>query len=262
MPKITTRNLTKYYLDKKSKVATAVLYNVDCEIPDNSFTVIVGKSGSGKTTFIKTIAGLIAPDDGSIYFDDVDVTHYTAQQRNVSLLSQEYALYPHLTVFDNIAYPLKLMRAPADEIRRRVNEVCSLLDISLLSSRRIRQLSGGQLQRVALARALVKNPDVVLLDEPLSNLDEKSRADLSWQFTKLQKKLNCVFVYVTHSISEAQKLADYIIVFDNGDIIQRGDASTVIRNTSGAFYEFAQAESGAFDTEKETIDKDEYDEII
>lgn len=262
MPKITTQNLTKYYTDKKAKVATAVLYNINCEIPDNSFTVIVGKSGGGKTTFIKTLAGLIVPDDGSIFFDDINVTHYTAQQRNVSLLSQEYALYPHLTVFDNIAYPLKLMRASAEEIRRRVDEVCSLLDISLLSSRRIRQLSGGQLQRVALARALVKNPDVVLLDEPLSNLDEKTRADLSWQFTKLQKKLNCVFVYVTHSIAEAQRLADYIIVFDNGDVIQCGVAADVIRDTSGAFYEFVQAEVGAFDAEQERLEKDDYDEII
>ncbi len=262
MPKITTRKLTKYYVDKKSKTATAVLYNVDCEIPDKSFTVVVGKSGSGKTTFVKTLAGLISPDEGSIYFDDVEVTFATASQRNISLLTQEYALYPHLTVFDNIAYPLKLMRAPADEIRRRVNEICELLDITLLSSRRIRQLSGGQLQRVALARALVKTPDVVLLDEPLSNLDEKSRLEISLQFARLQKKLGCSFVYVTHSIVEAQRLADYIVVFDNGDVVQQGDKNTVVRDTSGAFYEFAQAEANAKNAEMNIVGEDTDDEIV
>lgn len=154
------------------------------------------------------------------------------------------------------------MRAAAEEIRRRVNDVCDLLDISFLTSRRTRQLSGGQLQRVALARALVKNPDVVLLDEPLSNLDEKARADLSWQFKNLQKKLNYVFVYVTHNIAEAQRLADYIVVFDNGDIVQNGEATEVIRDKSGAFYEFAQAEAGALKTERHEIEKDEYDEIV
>lgn len=262
MPKITTRKLTKYYIDKKSKTATAVLYNVDCEIPDKSFTVVVGKSGSGKTTFVKTLAGLIAPDEGSILFDGVDVTHATASQRNLSLLTQEYALYPHLTVFDNIAYPLKIMRAPADEIRRRVNDICRLLDISLLSSRRIRQLSGGQLQRVALARALVKNPDIVLLDEPLSNLDEKTRLALSLQFTRLQKKLGCSFIYVTHSIAEAQRLADYIVVFDNGDVVQQGDRNTVVRSVSGAFYELAQADANAKAAETSIIEEDTNDEIV
>jgi len=262
MPKITTCNLTKYFVDKKKKTATAVLYNVGCEIPDKSFTVIIGKSGSGKSTFIKTLAGLISPDEGQILFDGVDVTYVTAAQRNVSLLTQEYALYPHLTVFDNIAYPLKLMRAPAEEIRSRVNEICELLDISLLSSRRIRQLSGGQLQRVALARALVKNPDVVLLDEPLSNLDEKSRADISLQFKKLQKKLSCSFIYVTHSIAEAQRLADYIVVFDNGDVIQQGEAQKIIRDTTGAFFEFAQSEANAMAKEMNTIGDNADDEIL
>ena len=262
MPKITTVNLTKYYIDKKSKTATAVLYNVDCEIPDKTFTVIVGKSGSGKTTFVKTLAGLIAPDEGSILFDGVDVTSSTASQRNVSLLTQEYALYPHLTVFDNIAYPLKLMRAPAEEIRRRVNGICELLDITLLTSRRIRQLSGGQLQRIALARALVKNPDTVLLDEPLSNLDEKSRYTLSMQFAQLQKKLGCSFIYVTHSITEAQRLADYIVVFENGDVVQQGNRDTVVKDTSGAFYEFAKAEAAAKEAEMIIVGDDTDDEIV
>lgn len=262
MPTIKTVDLTKYYVDKKKNVATAVLYNVNCTIPDRSFTVIAGSSGCGKTTFVKTLTGLLKADDGKIYFDKADFTDVSPQKRNVSYLSQEYALYPHLTVFDNVAYPLKIMRAPADEIRMRVNETLEMLDISFLASRKIRQCSGGQLQRAALARALVKNPDVVFLDEPLSNLDEKTRRDVSMQFAKLQKKLSSTFVYVTHSVAEAQRLADYVIVMDNGEVVQEGEAEKVFKDKEGAFSEFVSAERQAFDNERKILERDDDDEIV
>lgn len=263
MPTIKTTNVSKYFVDKKKKIAVAALYDVNCDIPSNSFCVIVGKSGCGKTTLLKTLVGLLAADEGEIFYGDVNVTGISVQNRNVSLLTQEYALYPHLTVFDNIAYPLKLMRASAEEIRKRVGEVCELLDIGFLVSRKIRQCSGGQLQRIALARALVKNPDIVFLDEPLSNLDEKTRVAVSLQFAELQKKLSATFVYVTHSIAEAQRLATYILVMDNGTIVEQGDAKTVINNKSGVFYEFLQAEREAATIQQTIVDKEEdNDEIL
>lgn len=263
MPKIKTTNLSKYFIDKKKNVAVAALYDVNCDIPSNSFCVIVGKSGCGKTTLLKTLVGLLRADEGEIYFGETNVTDVAAQNRNVSLLTQEYALYPHLTVFDNIAYPLKLMRAGADEIRKRVGEVCDLLDIGFLASRRIKQCSGGQLQRVALARALVKNPDIVFLDEPLSNLDEQTRVSVSLEFAKLQKKLSATFVYVTHSIAEARRLATYIVVMDNGTVVQQGAAQEVISDKSGLFYEFMQAENDAAALRQSIVnDGDDDDEII
>lgn len=262
MPTIKTVDVTKYYVDKKSKTAVAALYKANCLIPNNSFTVIVGESGCGKTTLVRTLAGLTSPDEGTILFDNADVTSSSAQSRNASYLTQEYALYPHMTVFDNIAYPLKIMRASADEIRKRVGEVCELLDITLLISRRISQLSGGQLQRVALGRALVKNPDIVFLDEPLSNLDEKTRYTLSMQFKELQKKLNCTFIYVTHSVAEAQRLASYIIVMNNGEVIQQGEATEIINDKNGAFHEFVNATGNVADIQAELSENEQNDEII
>ncbi len=236
MPSIKTVDLTKYYVDKKNKTATAVLYKLSAEIPDKSFTVIMGLSGSGKTTFLKTLAGLIKSDEGGIFFDGKDVTDSLPSSRGVSYLSQEYALYPHLTVFDNIAYPLKTAKVPAEEIRRRVNEICSALDITLLSSRKPRVLSGGQQQRVALARALVKQPDAVLLDEPLSNLDEHTRRSLAAEFAAMQKKLGLTFVYVTHNTEEARTLADHLIVIDNGAVVQSGSPDALFRDRGGFFF--------------------------
>jgi len=218
MPKITTIDLTKYYIDKKSSTAVAALYKVNATFPDGKFTVILGASGSGKSTLLKTLVGLLPADEGKVYFDDKDVTDVSVQKRNVSLITQEYALYPHMTVFDNVAYPLKTAKVPAEEIFRRVDDILNKLDISLLSSRKIRQLSGGQAQRVALARALVKEPDVVFLDEPLSNLDENARAAIADEIKKTAVSSGTTFVYVTHSVDEARRIADYVALMQNGEI--------------------------------------------
>ena len=218
MASIKTKKLNKYYVDKKEKTATAVLYDVDLDIPDGKFTVVVGPSGCGKTTLLKTLAGVIPADDGKIYFSGADVTDALPKDRNVSLVTQEYALYPHLTVFDNVAYPLKLEKVPAEELRRRVNDALGLLDISLLSSRKPAKLSGGQRQRVAIARALVKEPDVVFMDEPLSNLDAATRKELAEKLKNISATTRATFVYVTHNDEEARFLADYIVKMENGSI--------------------------------------------
>lgn len=236
MAKIELKNVCKYFEDKKTNTATAVLYNVNAIFEDGKFNVILGESGCGKTMLLKTIAGLINPDEGQVLFNDLDYTNVIPGKRNLSLLSQEYALYPHITVFDNVAYPLKIAKVPNDEIKRRVNEVLSLLNISLLSSRRPRQLSGGQQQRVAIARALVKNPDIILFDEPLSNVDSLLRRDLIEEFLRLQRMLSITFIYVTHNVSEATALADNIIIMHNGEVKCSGNKNELMKDKESYFY--------------------------
>ncbi len=222
MPTIKLQDLSKFYIDKKDKSATAVLYKASGEIPDGCFCVIMGPSGCGKTTLLKCISGVLPIDEGSLFFDGRDVTALAPGERNISYMSQEYALYPHMTVFDNIAYPLKLAGADADEIRRRVGEILADLGIQALATRKPKQLSGGQQQRVALARALVKRPQVLLLDEPLSNLDEALKKELMPLFSGLHQKLGITFLYVTHSVFEAWKLGEYLMVMENGEILEAG----------------------------------------
>jgi len=262
MPKIEVIELNKYFVERKKKQAVAALYNVNCVIPNGSFSVVCGCSGCGKTTLLRNLTGLISPDSGKILFDGVDITDVSTQKRNVAYLSQEYALYPHLTVFDNIAYPLKIMGASADEIRRRVGAICKISEIEFLISRRIGQLSGGQLQRVALARALVKNPDVIFLDEPLSNLDVKTRRVLSDHLAEMHRKTGVTFVYVTHDISEACRLATYILVMDDGTIVQQGEAAKVIEEKDGAFYRFERAADSMTILRKIDNNGDGDDEVI
>lgn len=230
MAQIKIVNVSKYFKEKHSKELVAALYNANVTFENGKFNVILGSSGSGKTVMLKTIAGLYTPDEGNIYFDEEDFTYTQPSKRNISLLTQEYALYPHLTVFDNIAYPLKVAKVPATEIRKRVNEVLNILDIELLSSRRPRALSGGQQQRVAIARAIVKQPDVILLDEPLSNVDQKQKFELTEEFLKLHKLLQITFIYVTHNIGEATALADNIIIIENGEVVESGAKNDLLAN--------------------------------
>ena len=233
MPTIKTEHLNKYYVDKKSSTAVAALYDVNVTLPGGRFSVIMGASGSGKTTLLKTLIGLYPADEGKIYFDDKDVTDLAVQKRNVSLISQEYALYPHLTVFDNVAYPLKIAKVPVEEMRSRVDKMLISLGISLLSSRKIRRLSGGQAQRVALARALVKDPDAVFLDEPLSNLDPPARVSIADEIKRIAKETGITFIYVTHNRDEARRLADYVVIMDNGTVNWAGEANDYFNNSPG-----------------------------
>lgn len=236
MPKITMNNLTYYYIDKKKKIGVAPICNLSTTIEKNSFTIIIGESGCGKTTLLKLITGLYKPHEGTIYFDDTNVTSIDANDRNLSYISQEFALYPHLTVFDNIAYPLKIAKVPSEEIRIRVNEMLKMLDIELYQSRKPKQLSIGQRQRVAIARALIKKPDLILFDEPLSNLDETLKSETVKLLKELKDKFAMTFIYVTHRLDEVKNIGTNILILHNGSIVQSGTVDEVITDMNGFYY--------------------------
>ncbi len=209
-------------LDSVSKYFGKVraVENLNLEIRDGEFVALLGPSGCGKTTTLLMIAGIYKPTKGRIYFNEVDVTDWPPKDRNVGMVFQSYALYPHMTVYDNIAFPLKIKKRPKHEIDAKVREIAKLLRIEELLNRYPRQLSGGQQQRVALARALVKEPDVLLLDEPLSNLDAVLRVYMRAELKKLQKELKITTVYVTHDQVEALSMADRIAVMNEGKLQQ------------------------------------------
>lgn len=203
------------------------LDNVSLTLPRSKFSVLLGPSGSGKTTLLYLIAGIYRPTKGKIFFDDRDVTALPPNKRNIGLVFQNYALYPHMTVYENIAFPLKIRKTPKRTIDERVRWVAKLLHIEELLDRYPHQLSGGQQQRVALARALVKQPEVLLLDEPLSNLDALLRLYIRAELKKLQKELGITAVYVTHDQAEAMALADRIVVIHEGKMQQVGTPNEV-----------------------------------
>ena len=208
---------------------------VDLEVRRGEFLVLLGPSGCGKSTTLRIIAGLEKPDSGRVYIDDIDVTDLPPRERNVSMVFQNYALYPHMRVFDNIAFPLRLKKLPKDEIRRKVKMIAEMLKIEDLLDRYPRQLSGGQQQRVALARALVKEPRVFLLDEPLSNLDAKLRLYMRVELRALQKKTGITTIYVTHDQAEAMSMGDRLAVMNAGRIIQVGSPDEVYSSPEDLF---------------------------
>ncbi|BAA78952.2 ABC transporter, ATP binding protein [Aeropyrum pernix K1] len=213
--------------------------HVDLSIKDGEFFVLLGPSGCGKTTTLRLIAGLEYPDEGRILIDGEDVTFKDPKDRNVAMVFQNYALYPHMSVFDNIAFTLHLRRKEMgltkDDIRRRVIEVAKLLRIEDLLDRKPGQLSGGQQQRVALARALVRRPKVWLMDEPLSNLDALLRLAMRAELKKLQKDLKITTVYVTHDQAEAMSMADRIAVMNKGRVVQVGTPEEVYMRPKHTF---------------------------
>ena len=225
MPKITVSDVTVTYRNKKSDEVTA-LDGISAEFLSGAFNVIVGYSGGGKTTLLKCIAGLVGYD-GEVLFDGVDVGGSAPSQRNISYVSQEYVLYPHLTVFDNIAFPLKNMGAPKKEITERVKAIAEILELTHCLTRKPKHLSGGQQQRVALARALVKNPEICLFDEPLSNTDPQLRYRERRFIKDAVKRYGCTSVYVTHDFSEAMALADNLTVISDGKCVLQGEPMQV-----------------------------------
>jgi len=235
MPKITINNLTYLYIDKKKNTGVAAICNLNAVIENNSFSVIIGESGCGKTTLLKLLTGLLKPHEGSIYFDNNDITKLDANERNLSYISQEFALYPHLTVFDNIAYPLKISKVPSEEIRLRVNEMLKMLDLVPYQTRKPRHLSIGQRQRVALGRALVKRPSLILLDEPFSNLDEPLKKELIDLIKEIKNKLPITFIYVTHRLDEIKFVGTNVLVLHNGTIVQNDTMDKVLTDKDG-FY--------------------------
>ena len=204
--------------------------DITLEIPDRAFWVLVGPSGCGKSTLLRTIAGLESITEGKLYIGDRQVNNLPARQRDVAMVFQNYALYPHLSVADNLAFGLKMRRENKQTIARRVREVAHSLDIEHLLMRKPKQLSGGQQQRVALGRAIARKPQVFLLDEPLSNLDPQLRDDTRAELKQLHERVGTTTVYVTHDQVEAMTLADCLVVLDNGRVQQIGSPQEVYAN--------------------------------
>lgn len=198
------------------------LHGIDLEIRPGEFFALLGPSGSGKTTTLRILAGLESVNEGRVLLDDVDVTNAQPGERDVAMVFQSYALYPHMTVAENIGFPLKMIRTPTSTIDSAVKEAAAKVGIEHLLARRPGQLSGGQQQRCALARAIVRKPRLFLLDEPLSNLDAKLRVETRAELRRLQRSLGVTTVYVTHDQEEAMTVADRMAVFMDGQIVQIG----------------------------------------
>ena len=215
--------LSLRHIYKKYPGGVTAVSDFNLEIKDKEFLIFVGPSGCGKSTTLRMIAGLEEITEGELYIGDRYVNDVAPKDRDIAMVFQNYALYPHMTVFDNMAFGLKLRKVPKEEIKRRVEEAARILDISHLLERRPKALSGGQKQRVALGRAIVRNPKVFLLDEPLSNLDAKLRASMRTELTKLHQSVQTTFIYVTHDQVEAMTMATRIVVMRDG-LIQQVDS--------------------------------------
>jgi len=214
---------------KKYAGGVTAVSDFNLEIEDKEFIILVGPSGCGKSTTLRMIAGLEEISEGELYIDDKLVNDIAPKDRDIAMVFQNYALYPHMTVFDNMAFGLKLRKTPKDEIKRRVDEAARILDIAHLLDRKPKALSGGQRQRVALGRAIVREPKVFLLDEPLSNLDAKLRAQMRTELAKLHIRLGTTFIYVTHDQTEAMTMGTRIVVMKDG-FIQQVDSPTNLYN--------------------------------
>jgi multiple sugar transport system ATP-binding protein len=214
MARVTLKQVRKAYGDY------VALHGLDLEIEDGEFVSILGPSGSGKSTLLKVIAGIEEVSNGHVYFDDRDVTQTPPERRDVAMVFQSYALYPTMSVFDNIAFPLRVRKLPKADIRRRVEEVAELLGIEGLLRRRPRELSGGERQRTAVGRAMVRNPKVFLFDEPLSNLDAHLRAGMRTELKHLHRVVGATFVYVTHDQDDALDMGQRVAVLARGQLQQ------------------------------------------
>ena len=205
------------------------------EIADKEFIVLVGPSGCGKSTTLRMVAGLEDISEGELYIGDRLVNDVAPKDRDIAMVFQNYALYPHMTVYDNIAFALKLRKTPKDEIDRKVKEAAEILDITQYLGRKPKALSGGQRQRVAIGRAIVREPKVLLMDEPLSNLDAKLRNQMRAEIIKLRQRINTTFIYVTHDQTEAMTLGDRIVIMKDGEVQQIGTPQEVFNHPYNLF---------------------------
>ena len=226
---ININTVNKYYGD------VHVIKDVSLDIKSQSFTVLVGPSGCGKSTMLRMIAGLEDINSGTISIDGQVVNDLPPKQRNIAMVFQSYALYPHMTVFDNMAFGLKLEKRSKDEINERVQEAARILQIEDYLHRKPKQLSGGQRQRVAIGRAITRKPKVFLFDEPLSNLDAALRVQMRVELAKLHDQLNATMIYVTHDQTEAMTLANDIVVLDEGIVSQKGSPMELYNNPNNLF---------------------------
>lgn len=229
MTTLSIKNLTKRYGN------LTALENFSLEVRSGEFMVLLGPSGCGKTTVLRCIAGLTDITSGEIYIGEELVNKSPPKDRDVAMVFQNYSLYPHMNVYDNIAFPLKMRKTDKNEIKDRVQKIANLLNISNLLKRKPKEISGGQMQRVALGRALVREPKVFLMDEPLSNLDAKLRTEMRVEIKKLQKKIAITTLYITHDQAEAMSMADNVAIMDAGKMLQFGSPQKVYNEPANQF---------------------------
>ena len=229
MAKVDLRNISKYFGDVRA------VDDISLEIKDKEFLTLLGPSGCGKTTTLRLIAGLETLTKGEIYIGDKIVNELPPKDRDIAMVFQSYALYPHKSVYDNLAFPLKMRKVPKAETMKKVKDTADLLGMSELLRRKPKELSGGQMQRVALGRAIVRNPRVFLMDEPLSNLDAKLRIYMRTELIRLQKRLATTLIYVTHDQVEAMTMSDRITIMNSGKILQAKSPDTIYRKPVDTF---------------------------
>lgn len=235
------KNLTKSYN------GVAVVKNIDFWVKKNQFLTILGPSGCGKTTTLRMIAGFETPTEGQIFFADNDITSLPPYKRQINTVFQKYALFPHMNIYENIAFGLRINKLPEKEISLKVKKMLELVNLNGFEKRRVNSLSGGQQQRIAIARALVNEPKVLLLDEPLGALDLKLRKDMQIELKTMQKELGITFIYVTHDQEEALTMSDKIIIMNNGEIQQIGSPTDIYNEPENAFVADFIGESNIFD---------------
>jgi sn-glycerol 3-phosphate transport system ATP-binding protein len=233
MASITLKNIVKRY--GKGPTANQVIHGVNADIKDGEFVVIVGPSGCGKSTLLRMVAGLEEITEGDISIGNRVVNKLEPSERDIAMVFQNYALYPHMSVFDNMAYGLKIAKVPVDEIKTRVDKAAKILELGALLARKPRELSGGQRQRVAMGRAIVRQPQVFLFDEPLSNLDAKLRAQTRLEIQKLHRELGITSLFVTHDQVEAMTLAERMMVMNGGRMEQFGTPEEVYARPASTF---------------------------
>lgn len=234
MARVVFEHVSKTFTDDKRGVFNAVS-DISFEIKDKEFVVFVGPSGCGKTTSLRMISGLEKQTSGNIYIGDRLVNHLQPKERNIAMVFQDYALYPHMTVYENLAFGLKNLKTKKEIIEQKVKEASKILGIEGLLDRKPRELSGGQRQRVAIGRAIVRNPEVFLFDEPLSNLDAKLRVQMRVELAELHKKLGTTIVYVTHDQVEAMTLGERIVVMNEGKVQQIATPTELYNNPANLF---------------------------
>ena len=229
MSRLILKDLTKRFDN------VAAVNHVNLEVEEGEFVTLLGPSGCGKTTTLRTVAGFYQPDEGEVWFNDRIMNNVPPAKRNTAMCFQSYALFPHMNVWENIAFGLKMRKLSAEEQKKRVAQALDMLSLTGMDKRRPSQLSGGQQQRVALARAIVTQPDILLFDEPLSNLDAKLRVQVRVEIQEMQKRLGITAIYVTHDQDEALAISDRIVIMNQGQIEQIGDPQSIYLHPRTSF---------------------------